>query len=150
MSTLSLGGAMNELRIKAGLILIGLIVGCGIAITYENPSDEVKSFRKDVDQRLKIGIEEFESGNYDVSLSALQGVLESQAADKKDHVIAYKYLAFIHCISSNNQICNDYFRKALEIDPNFELSQAEIGHPVWGVVFRKVKGKLITSNQVSS
>lgn len=141
---------MKSLRIKAGLILIGLIVGCGIVIAYENPSGEIKSFRKEVDQQLKVGIKEFESGNYDASLSALQAVLESQVADKKDHVTAYKYLAFIHCVSSNNQLCNDYFRKALEIDPNFELSQAEVGHPVWGAAFRRVKGKLIISDQARS
>ena len=140
---------MKSLRIKTGLILIGLIVGCGVVISYENPVGEVKSFRKEVGQRLMIGIKEFESGNYDSSLSALQGVLESQFADQKDRVIAYKYLAFIHCISANKQLCNDYFRKALEIDPGFELSQAELGHPVWGVAFRKVKSKLIISNQLS-
>jgi len=68
-------------------------------------------------------------------------VLETKLANKDDKLSAYKYLAFIHCISSREKLCKDYFRKVLAINPNFELSPAEAGHPIWGPAFRSVKGK---------
>jgi hypothetical protein len=37
--------------------------------------------------------------------------------------------------------CREEFRKALTMDPSLELSPAEAGHPVWGPVFRSLKGK---------
>ena len=62
--------------------------------------------------------------------------------DKRDQVIAHKYLAFIHCVSGREQQCRDEFKKALTIDPAFELTPAEAGHPVWGPIFRGEKAKL--------
>ena len=39
------------------------------------------------------------------------------------------------------QPCREEFRKALDIDPSFELSEDEAGHPVWGSVFRGLKSR---------
>ena len=36
--------------------------------------------------------------------------------------------------------CRDEFRRALAVDPALELAPAEAGHPVWGPIFRSVKG----------
>ena len=94
-----------------------------------------------VDQKLNYGVLSYEEGNYQASLMALQGVLETGLSSKADRVRAYKYLAFIHCVSSREKMCRDYFRKALEIDPRFELEPAEAGHPIWGPVFRSVKSR---------
>lgn len=93
------------------------------------------------DQKLNYGVLSYEEGNYQASMTALQGVLETGLSSKADQVRAYKYLAFIHCVSSREKMCRDYFRKALEIDPRFDLEPAEAGHPIWGPVFRSVKSK---------
>lgn len=97
------------------------------------------------DQKLNYGVLSYEEGNYQASMMALQGALDTGLGSKADQVRAYKYLAFSHCVSSREKMCRDYFRKALEIDPNFDLEPAEAGHPVWGPVFRSVKSKF--SNQ---
>lgn len=105
--------------------------GSGWWIFRSNPAE----------QKLDKGVKEYEEGNYIASMNALQGVLETRLADKSDKVNAYKYLAFIHCISSREKLCREYFKKALAVDPNFDLTPAEAGHPLWGPAFRSVKGK---------
>ncbi len=93
------------------------------------------------DKKLNYGVLSYEEGNYQASITALQGVLETGLSGKPEQVKAYKYLAFIQCVSGREAMCRDYFKKALEIDPNFNLNSAEAGHPIWGPVFRSVKSK---------
>ena len=94
------------------------------------------------DKKLNYGVLSYEEGNYQASITALQGVLDTGLSGKPEQVKAYKYLAFIQCVSGRESMCRDYFKKALEIDPNFNLNSAEAGHPIWGPAFRSVKSKL--------
>lgn len=93
------------------------------------------------DKKLNYGVLSYEEGNYQASITALQGVIETGLSGKPEQVKAYKYLAFIQCVSGREAMCRSYFKKALEIDPDFELETAEAGHPIWGPVFRSVKNK---------
>ncbi|OGS99397.1 MAG: hypothetical protein A3F73_00780 [Gallionellales bacterium RIFCSPLOWO2_12_FULL_59_22] len=93
------------------------------------------------EQKLSSGIKNYEDGDYNNALDALHSALEMGLSKKSDQVLAYKYSAFVHCISGRDRQCRDAFRKALEIEPAFELQPAEAGHPMWGPVFRSVKGK---------
>ena len=92
-------------------------------------------------QKLSGGIKSYEEGDYKSSQESIQKALEMGLSSKDDLVSAHKYLAFIHCVSAREKQCRDEFRRALEIDSNFDLKPAEAGHPVWGPVFRSVKGK---------
>ena len=69
-------------------------------------------------------------------------MLQTKLAERDDKVSAYKYLAFIHRVSGREKMCYESFRKALALNPNFELTPAEAGHPVWGPVFRSAKAKV--------
>ncbi len=93
------------------------------------------------DKKLNYGVLTYEEGNYQASITALQSVLDTGLSGKPEQVKAYKYLAFIQCVSGREAMCRDYFRKALEIDPKFNLDSAEAGHPIWGPAFRSVKSK---------
>lgn len=93
------------------------------------------------DKKLNYGVLSYEEGNYQASVTALQGVLETGLSGKQEKVKAYKYLAFIQCVSGREAMCKDYFRKALAADPDFTLDAAEAGHPIWGPAFRSVKSK---------
>lgn len=93
------------------------------------------------EQMLSGGIKSYEEGDYNDSLKALNAALETGLAKKSDRVLAYKYSAFIHCISGRDRQCRDAFRRALEIEPAFDLKPAEAGHPIWGAAFRSVKAK---------
>ncbi|MEJ1959968.1 MAG: TssQ family T6SS-associated lipoprotein [Nitrosomonadales bacterium] len=90
-------------------------------------------------KELASGIKSYEAGDYQTALITLKNAQEMGLNDKHDQVLAHKYLAFIHCVSGREQQCRDEFRKALTIDPAFDLTAAEAGHPVWGPVFRSEK-----------
>lgn len=86
------------------------------------------------------GLKQFDDGDYDASAKSLQTALD-HGLPPKDQVSAYKHLAFIHCANNRVAACREEFRKALTMDPALDLSPAEAGHPVWGPVFRSLKGK---------
>ena len=91
------------------------------------------------EQELSAGMRNYEDGNYKIASKLLQNALDAGLTFKSDQVTAHKYLAFIHCASEREKLCREEFRKALELDPKFDLSTAEEGHPVWGPAFRGVK-----------
>jgi tetratricopeptide (TPR) repeat protein len=94
--------------------------------------------RNDGEALLRAGISHYENGRYDESARSLRIALK-RGLPKPDQVAAHKYLAFIQCAAGREAQCRDEFQRALRIDPNFELTAAEAGHPVWGPVFRSVK-----------
>ena len=93
------------------------------------------------EQKLALGIASYEEGDYKSSQSLLQGALDASLSSKTDQVRAYKYLAFIHCVSGREKQCRESFKKALDVDASFDLKPAEAGHPIWGPVFRSVAAK---------
>ncbi|NJR71713.1 MAG: TssQ family T6SS-associated lipoprotein [Gammaproteobacteria bacterium] len=51
-------------------------------------------------------------------------------------------MAFIHCVANRELNCKEEFEKAFALDPKFDLSAAEAGHPIWGAAFRNVKNEV--------
>ena len=127
------------------VLMTGLLVlfmgGCQSMNLFSCDATQSRGAGTPTDKKLNYGVLSYEEGNYQASIMALQGVLETGLSGKPEQVKAYKYLAFIQCISGREAMCRDYFKKALEIDPNFNLDSAEAGHPIWGPVFRSVKSK---------
>ncbi len=123
------------------LIVVGLS-GCQ-SMSFLNPTAGDATQGSVANKKLNYGVLSYEEGNYPAAITALQGVLDTKSSGKSEQVKAYKYLAFIHCISGREAICRDYFKKALEIDSSFILEPAEAGHPTWGPAFRSVKSKFI-------
>ena len=91
------------------------------------------------EQALTVGINDYENGNYQSAALNLQNALDDQLLFKSDQVTAHKYLAFIDCSSDRKRQCRDEFKQALALDPTFELTPAEAGHPIWGPIFRSLK-----------
>ena len=87
---------------------------------------------------LSTGITAYEDGKYREATKALRAALASPMS-VAEQVQAHKYLAFIECSSNRTKQCRDEFRKALKLDPSFDLEPAEAGHPVWGPIFRSLK-----------
>jgi len=120
-----------------------LFTGCNVVSTCDDGGGGVRLFGKDqVEQKLEIGVKEYEEGNYVTSINALETVLATRTASRAQRIRANKYLAFISCISSREKSCREYFKNILEINPEFNLSAAEVGHPIWGPVFQSVKMKI--------
>jgi len=91
------------------------------------------------EQELEFGVRAYEDGEIAYSAKLLQASLDAGLRDTPDRVRVHKYLAFIHCASNRVPQCRDEFKKALDLDPSFDLRENEAGHPVWGPVFRSVK-----------
>jgi Tfp pilus assembly protein PilF len=92
----------------------------------------------DADDALRNGIRDYEEGRYLESFHNLRNALES-GLPPQERVQAHKYIAFIYCVSNRSSACREEFRKALAVDPSFQLDAAEAGHPTWGPVFRSLK-----------
>jgi Tfp pilus assembly protein PilF len=121
-----------------GVMLVWLLSGCHAL----NTCDECWWYNRTPARKLDQGVENYAEGNYIASMAALNDVLQTKLANRDDKVSAYKYLAFIHCVSGREKLCYESFRKALALNPGFELTPAEAGHPVWGPVFRNAKAKV--------
>ncbi|MHB1176217.1 MAG: TssQ family T6SS-associated lipoprotein [Sulfuriferula sp.] len=93
------------------------------------------------EQALSTGLKDYENGHYQLAAKNLQSALDNELTFKKDRVTAHKYLAFVYCVTDRKKQCRDQFRDAMEIDPDFELSASEAGHPIWGPVFREVRAE---------
>ena len=86
------------------------------------------------------GIRQYENGQYIESGRNLQAAIDL-GLPAGQRANAHKHLAFMHCASNRERLCRDEFGKALGIEPKLELTAAEAGHPVWGPVFRSLKGE---------
>jgi len=116
----------------AGILICFGCTGTGVNVSKAPPSEG--------EQKLSAGIKNYEEGNYKDSAKLLQEALKKGLSDKADQIKVHKYLAFIHCASGRKKECTNEFKKAVALDPNFELQPAEAGHPLWGPVYRSVKG----------
>lgn len=117
-----------------GALVALLLSACGTAGMGGN-SNQSGHAEQDLEQAVKI----YEDGDYATAIVILQHAQQNGLRSKYDQARAYKYLAFIHCTSARERQCRDAFKKAIEIDPTFNLQPAEAGHPVWGPVFRSVQ-----------
>lgn len=124
-------------------IVAGMLICFGCA-SMDSNLPKTFSPPSEGEQKLSAGIKSYEEGKYKDSAKLLQEALTKGLPDKADQVKAHKYLAFIYCVSGRNKECTNEFKKALELDPNFELQAAEAGHPLWGPVYRSVKGAKAT------
>jgi Tfp pilus assembly protein PilF len=93
------------------------------------------------EQELESGIKSYEEGEYKTAARQLQAAVDAGLDVNRDQARAYKYLAFITCVSGREKVCRDNFHKALDADPKLDLEPAEAGHPIWGPVFRSVKAE---------
>ena len=88
--------------------------------------------------QLLAGITAYDNGHHREAATLLRKALPRLS--RVEQVEAHKYLAFIECSLDRKSQCRDEFKKALSLDPSFDLTPAEVGHPVWGPIFRSVKG----------
>ena len=117
------------LSVIAALLLLNGCATHGISVGCDHAE-------QDLEQAVKI----YEDGDYAIAIVILHHALQNGLRSKRDQARAYKYIAFIHCVSNREKQCREAFKKAFEVDPGFTLQPAESGHPVWGPVFRGIVG----------
>jgi tetratricopeptide (TPR) repeat protein len=106
------------------------------------PQISESQLREKARESLAHGVEQYNAGRFAEASRSLTAALDHGQLTRPEQGSARKYLAFIYCTSGREPQCRDEFRKALEIDPGFELSAAEAGHPSWGHVYRDVRMRL--------
>lgn len=131
------------LRLIALALFLASLAACShlpnFSLGSPSPAEQEKTARQKAKQDLASGIGYYQDGNYIAAQRAIQGALNHGLTDKQDKVDARKYLAFIACLNQRQAECKNQFRAAFEVDPKFTLSPAEIGHPLWGPVFKSVR-----------
>lgn len=90
------------------------------------------------ERSLVEGIRLYEEASFDRAEIALRLALDEGLADPRDRAVACKYIAFIACAFDRLAECEESFRSAFAADPKFALSDKEIGHPLWGPVYRRI------------
>ena len=119
-----------------------LLTGCATGPGGGMPNPFAGLFAESpAEKALSAGVKQFEEGEYPEAAKNLNAALDAGLGGAADGTRAHKYLAFIHCVSGRPKQCQDEFRKALEINPSFELAPSESGHPLWGPEFRSAKAK---------
>jgi hypothetical protein len=123
---------------RAALVVMGAVAlpGCqsptpqtaSIALLYQRPAERA----------LVDGIRLYDSAEFDRAEASLRAAIGANLSDRRDVAVAYKYLAFIACAFNRGTECALDFTNAFNADPAFRLSDAEIGHPLWGPVYRRV------------
>ena len=124
---------------QTGMLLCAalLMTACASPVMRDTGLDKLAP--RQAEQDLSAGIRAYEDGKYRSAARLLQSALSGGLLMTADKVVAYKYLGFIHCAEARQRSCRSAFREALTLDPRFELSAAEAGHPMWGPVFKSVK-----------
>src|SRR6185436_12349406 len=142
-------------RAHAALALALLAAACATPPTSDKPAPAAPQITEDVlrtraSEQLLLGIRQYEAGEFDSAVKTLGSSLEHGMLSKADQSRARKYLAFSHCVSGREAPCRTEFRRAFEINPEFTLTPAEDGHPIWGPVYRSVRTQLIAEREASS
>lgn len=128
------------------LLITVLMVGCATpppVQTGPTPEEIAKQQRLErANTTLADAAKQYDSGSYDDAMKNFLLALDTGALAPTQQLTARKQMAFIHCVSNREVNCKEEFEKAFQLDPKFDLSPAEAGHPIWGPVFRNVKNEI--------
>lgn len=131
-------------RSAALVLLAAALSGCE---TFAPPSPQTQApptasiaalYHQPAERSLVDGIRLYEEASFDRAEAALRQALGKGLADGRDRAVAYKYIAFIACAFNRIAECEESFQGAFAADPHFALGDKEVGHPVWGPVYRRV------------
>jgi Tfp pilus assembly protein PilF len=139
MSKLGIGFKSEKVgNTLASLVLVVLLSACAAPQVQVGLSD---LSARPGESAMLAGIRSYEEAQYPQAEKSLTEALAAGFTVKKDAALAYKYLAFIYCTTTRLEECKGAFVAARAADPGFALNKKEIGHPVWGPVYKQVTGE---------
>ncbi len=132
------------LRCAAPLVLLTLS-GCAMFASPPPPPPPppptvsiARLYNQPAERAFINGLRFYEEGQYERAEVLLKRSLAEGLQDHGDVAVAEKHLAFIACAYSRPSDCEQAFRAAFAADPSFKLTDAEVGHPIWGPVYKRV------------
>lgn len=102
------------------------------------------------EQLLAEGTELYEKGDFKAAIRKLQGARDTFDDTSTNMQDSLKYLAFSYCVTGQRTLCKAQFVALLKIAPEFVLSRAEGGHPLWGPVFKEARAGVKVATTTSS
>ena len=121
------------LRVLIALVAL-VLVACA---SPPPPTGVAELLDRPAERALLSGLRLYDDAQYPEAEKALSKALRLKLASPRDRAIAHKTLAFIYCTTERASECEAAFRSAKQADPQFALSKAEAGHPVWGPVYAR-------------
>lgn len=91
------------------------------------------------ERALAAATESYGRGEFASATRQLTALVNDSSLDSAQMLRALKVLAFSQCSTNALSACRQTFERALKADPNFELTHAERGHPVWGAQFTRAR-----------
>jgi Tfp pilus assembly protein PilF len=93
------------------------------------------------EQMLADGIVKYDGGDYTAAHKLLEDALQEGLRDRNDQIRGMKHAAFSTCLLGHYPKCRAEFIKIYDVDPNFDLTAAEAGHPSWAKTFATAKAQ---------
>ncbi len=120
-------------------IAVAALAGCATPPPSAPPPASIaRLYEQPAERELLNGLRFYEEGQHDRAEALLRRALFDGLKSPYDVAMANKYLAFIACAYNRPLECENSFRAAFAADPSFRLSEAELGHPLWGPVYKRV------------
>ncbi|WP_193727800.1 TssQ family T6SS-associated lipoprotein [Paraburkholderia franconis] len=110
-------------------LLVATLAGCSMFSPQQRAADETVQNARSA----------YAAGEYSRTIQLLSHASEIDRANRSTQIEAHKLMAFSYCVTNRVSACRAEFRKILDIDPDFELSAAERGHPIWGPAFEAAR-----------
>ncbi len=136
-------------RIASWTVLALIVAAC--AVNPSTPPKPVGPSAEDLAKQQRIqraqtalsdGLKQYEQGAFEDAMKSLLIALDSAVLTVPQQLNARKHIAFIQCVNNREVVCKEEFEKAFALDPKFELTAAESGHPTWGPIYRLVKTEI--------
>lgn len=93
------------------------------------------------EQLLADGLAKYDAGEFPEALKLLEDAHKEGLKEKPDQVKALKHAAFCLCLQARYPQCRAKFASIFEVDPAFDLTVAEAGHPSWTRTFAQAKAQ---------
>ncbi len=126
-------------RAAVALATVGLAACETMQETQVPPTQSIVAlYQRPAERALINGLRQYEDGAFERAETSLRSALSQGLQDPRDTAVANKYLAFLACAFNRLAECELSFRAAFAANPAFSLTDVEVGHPVWGPIYRRV------------
>ena len=152
-----MSGPVRPLRRAASLVAISVAsAGCALLEPPREPPQPpppsisiARLYEQPAERAFINGMRFYEDGQYERAEVMFRRALADGLRDRNDMAAANKHLAFIACAYSRPTECEAAFRAAFSADPGFRLTDAEVGHPLWGPVYKRVAAEQVRASRKS-
>jgi len=134
---------MNNKLLWPLMAALAVLAGCAAPMHSAGLSDVIE---RPAERALLTGIRAYDDAQYAQAERALTTALHSGLTSPKDRASAHKLLAFSYCVTNRSAQCRAEFAKILDLNPRFDLSPAEKGHPIWGPAFEFARRRHASSS----